>query len=71
MKLKLKFGAMAPKLKDQIRDAGFRFHYKDVEQWQADADAIARLSIRGLLSDSQTASSRQRLTRLIAKGIAV
>jgi hypothetical protein len=70
MKLEITFGAMAPKLRDQIAAAGFKAYYKDVAEWQADADAITRLTVRGLLSDSQIAMCRKRLTRLIAGGVA-
>lgn len=68
--LRLRFGAMTPKLRDQIADAGFMAFYGDVAEWQVDADAISRLMIRGLLTDSETAAARKRLLKIIAGGIA-
>lgn len=69
MKIAIKYGALAPKLRDQISDAGFMAYYGDVAEWQHDADAIARLMVRGLLKDSEIATARKRLTKIIAAGI--
>jgi hypothetical protein len=64
--LSLHFGAMAPKLAEQIPDdvcvdAG------DLLHWQKDADAITRLAIRGVITDSQARAGRQKLVQRIAK----
>ena len=67
MSLALTFGAFAAPLKKQLR--GHRVPSKDVAHFQADADAITRLGIRGLLSDAEKRRARQRLIDRIAKAV--
>ncbi len=69
MKLALIFGALAPKLREQLRDANMKYERADTELWQRDADEITRLSIRGLLSDSVTRETRHKLLKQILAGV--
>jgi len=59
------FGALAPKLGDQLK--GIDVAKTEVIHWQKDADAITRLAIRLLLSDAEIHKARQRLVKSINK----
>jgi len=70
MSVSLEFGALAPPLREQLKDAGLVIRYKrNLAHYQRDADAITRIVIRGLISDSQARTARKRLMRRIAAGI--
>lgn len=58
-------GALAPKLTKQFETAGVSMNPALVAHWQKDQDAIARLSVRGLLSDAETIKARERLCKKI------
>ena len=65
--MELHFGAMADRIGKQL-DAQNLCGTKDQRSaWQADADAITRLAVRGLLSDSQKTRIRAKLMRKITK----
>lgn len=64
-RLGITFGALAPKLSQQL--AQFDLGRDDVRHWQKDADAIVRLAIRGLIPDNVKARAYQRLTDRIAE----
>jgi hypothetical protein len=68
MKLELHFGALVPNLGQQLFDAGVIVSGTDIKHWQKDADAIVRLNLRGLLTDSAMHSARQKLMKKIVKG---
>jgi hypothetical protein len=58
-------GALAPSLREQIAfplpaDVGAK-----IDRLQLDSEAITRLSLRGLLSDSQTLTARKKLVKRI------
>lgn len=63
--LKLNFGALAPKLSEQLIDAGVSASVVDRKQWQKDADAITRLYVRSLIADSTALDARKKLMRKI------
>ena len=70
MVLNLIFGTMAPPIGAQLAGQGVKpkktsllFH------WQRDAVAITRLSVRGLLTESQVKQARQRLLRNILHSV--
>ena len=52
-------GALSPKLSDQI--PGLPDHF------DRDADAITRLKVRGLMTDSEGDKARKRLVKAIEK----
>jgi len=63
----LHFGALAPKLKEQLKE--FMVLPDDLEHAQLDADAITRLSIRGLITGSETLKARRKLGQKLDKAI--
>lgn len=58
-------GALAPKLTKQFADAGVSINPTLVAHWQKDQDAIARLAVRGLLSDAESTKALKRLCKKI------
>lgn len=67
MKLGITFGALAPKVAGQLKKQKLTAAPLDIERAQANADAVTRLLIRGVLSDSEARKARQRiLKRLLA-----
>ena len=58
-------GALAPKLTKQFEDAGVSMNPVLVAHWQKDQDAIARLVVRGLLSEAEATKARERLCKKI------
>ena len=69
MYLRIQLGPLASPLKDQLKDAKVRAHYKDVARWQSYADAINQLYVNGLLSESDADKSRRKLVRFIIAGV--
>lgn len=61
----LVFGPTAPKLHKQL-GAPEPEPFSPAYHWQLDADAIARLSVRGLLSEAEADRARKRLIRRMA-----
>jgi len=61
----IQLGALAPKLTEQFANSGVHINPKLLAHWQKDQDAIARLAIRGLLSDAETRKARERLCKKI------
>ena len=66
MTIAIKFGAMALPIRKQLGAAGFAIGADEAHQLQQDADAVTRLCIRGVLSDSAASSARKRIIRRIA-----
>jgi hypothetical protein len=62
-----RFGALSDPLKVQLDEQKAHVPPLDVLQFQQDANAITRLSLRGLITDGQTRAARQKLTNRIAK----
>ncbi len=64
----VEFGALAPKMIAQLPDPkrNRRTWLGCCSTWQQDADAITRLSIHGLITESERDRSRQRLLKTIA-----
>ena len=65
MKLNIEFGAMAPLLETQLGHQGLKVLSGPLNHLQKDADALSRLSARGVLSDGETRSARRRLMKAI------
>ena len=63
--MEIVFGALAPQLKDQLKDT--KIPENALNLFQADADAITRLLIRGLISDSQGLSARKKLLKRLGE----
>ena len=59
------FGATAPPLAEQLK--GVRITAEKMKAYQADADAITRLNLRDILSDSEARKARGRILRSMAK----
>ena len=68
MKVEIVFGALAESIEEQLHVQRVRFDTKAARHWTRDAQAIDRLRIRGLLTDSVTRGLRRRLLRDILKG---
>jgi hypothetical protein len=68
MNLGIEFGACAPPLEDQIKSAGRIINGKDLlEHCQKDADAVTRLLIRGLISQSTGKAARMKILKNIGE----
>ena len=65
--LGLHFGALVPNIGQQLFDVGIVPNGASLKHWQKDADAIVRLNIRGLLTDSAVHVARQKLMKQIIK----
>ena len=59
----VELGALCPRLHEQL--SVFGVTETEAEPLQIDADAIVRLSYRGLLSEGEKARARKRLVRKI------
>ena len=68
-KLQLRFGALCPAIKDQLKEQDFLFGKDEVKYFQEDADAITRLRVRGYLPDSQLDKIRQKLVNRVSEHI--
>lgn len=58
-RLEIKFGSVAPRLKEQL--SHFDLPEATVDWWQMDADAITRLRLRGLIDDDAAHRARVKL----------
>lgn len=61
MKVAITFGAMAPRISEQLESQGCAAKTADMVAWQRDAEAITRLSVRGLISEAAMTSARRKL----------
>lgn len=69
MKLGINFGAFSEPIVVQLLNQGVSSNSEMIEAWQKSADAITRLNILELLSDSETRAARKRLLKKICKGV--
>ena len=67
MQISLHFGAMAAPLSEQLQ--GCDIDTNDLNHFQKDADAIVRLAVRGLITDSTKTSAHRKLIKNIARSI--
>ena len=65
MKVGISFGAMADPLKDQLKSQGLKMGAEKCNHFQLDIDALIRLSIRGVLCDSDANRTRRKLMKRI------
>lgn len=68
-KLSIHLGALAPKIAQQVRRAGRCLDKDAAHLLQKDADAITRLSIRGLLSEGEVDKARRRLVKEVGRAL--
>jgi len=62
-KVGIKFGALAAPIAEQLEQQGSRLRSPDVTLVQDWADAIARLSIAGILTEAETHRARGRIMK--------
>jgi hypothetical protein len=63
----LSFGLTSRPLRQQLSELGVKLDALLVRQMQKDADAIGRLAVRSLLSDSEVSKAYRRLLNSIVK----
>ena len=63
------FGAFADPIADQLLKQGVNASSNDCEHWQKDADAITRLSVRGLITRTERYKADRRLMSRIKKAV--
>lgn len=61
------YGHLVAPIGRQLREQGYTIDKSTLSAVQADADAIAGLSLRNILTEGETRKARQRLTKRIAK----
>lgn len=69
-KIGFHFGALVPKLKEQLAGFDITLPVGDLDTLQRAADSITYLSIQDFLSDAETRKARQRLVRRIENLVA-
>lgn len=66
---RIEFGAFAPSLRKQIIAGGFTTKdvkaSKDLTHCQLDADAVSRLLVRGIITQSSADSARKKIVKKI------
>ena len=67
--VQIAFGALADPIRRQLRAQGITVTAAKAAGIQADANAITRLSIRGLLADAEKQRARQRLMKALVRQI--
>jgi hypothetical protein len=63
------FGALSDSIKDQLTKQGFEFDEKDVERFDAQADAIVTLRLGGIMIDSAASKCQANLHAKIVKHV--
>lgn len=63
--MSLSFGALAPRISEQLEAQGLEFKTTEVVQLQRDLDAVTRLRVRGLLPDSLCEMVHRRIFRKV------
>jgi hypothetical protein len=68
--LGLQLGALAPPLAEQLAERISTPEQREaIEHLQRDTDAISRLYVRGLISESVAIQARNRIVRAVAKAL--
>lgn len=68
-KFAISMGAFADPILKQITDQGYEAKASLIAAWQQDADAVCRLRVRGVLTDTEAHKANKRLFAAISKGI--
>jgi len=63
------FGALCPSIAEQLIEQGVVTIPDDINHFQEDADAVTRLVIRGLITDSQASAARRKLLKKIVREV--
>ena len=66
-KMQIRFGAFAPSLKQQLRT--YKVDAGTIEHFQLDADAVVRVSIRGVITEADKVRAHKRLFAAIKKHV--
>ena len=69
MKVEIAFGALALTIGDQLQRQGLRATKDDIQHWEKDRKALARLRVRGLLPDATAERAGRRLMKRIVAGV--
>lgn len=69
--IELVFGAVCPSIAEQLTGIDHGINPEALGHAQFDADAITRLSIRGLIPDSAARLARQKLLKRICNWISI
>ena len=67
--LRISFGALSPTIDEQLRDQGFKLDMDPLERahLQRDADEVARLRVRSILTEAESDKARKRIFKIIQK----
>lgn len=63
MNMNIVFGALAPRLSEQLNKQGLTATFVLLDSIQRDADAISRLSVRGVLTESSARAAHRKLVK--------
>jgi len=63
----VRFGVFAQSLREQLK--GYRIPGKAITILQADADAISRLRVRSIITESQADKAHEKLMKMIVAAI--
>ncbi len=67
----LRFGALSPKINEQLVMQGVGALASDIKAWQKRADALVCLHLGKVLTDSEVTKARDRLSKQIFKGMII
>ena len=67
--LKLHFGALAPSIRKQLSDQGFKFRGARISALQEKQTAIIRLYLGGIISDAEKERANKRLFKQIKEHV--
>lgn len=70
IQVKLAFGAMSPKISEQLETQGYKYKAEEIAHFQRDVDAVVRLRVRGLLPAGQVDKCFQKLINKITFHVA-
>jgi hypothetical protein len=69
MKIDIEFGALSPRIEEQLRVQGMRLDMDPMQRQhlQRDVDEVSRLCVRGVISESEADRARARIMKAIKK----
>jgi hypothetical protein len=70
-RLSVSFGALSPPIDEQLRDQGLKLDMDPVHRChlQRDADEVARLRVRCILTEAESDRARKRIMQIIKKQV--
>ena len=69
MIVEISFGALSDPVGAQLKAQGLFATKDDIEHWEKDRKALARLRVRGLLPDATAHAAERRLMKKIVAGV--